>query len=144
MTAVALPRWVIKTGSPEEDIILSTSLAFCLRSEIGMILGMVGIDCTSCGDHNCTDKAHIRQGSTGNYSPLFRSRINKSASTNASVLQMRCNRLSFRQKPTVDLPPPFDKNELPRRKQRGIFKNNDRPKGRVLNPSYAIKGSLYT
>jgi hypothetical protein len=54
MTAAALPRWVMKTGSLEDDKRLTTSLAFCLRSETGIILGAFGIGCTSYDDNNRT------------------------------------------------------------------------------------------
>jgi hypothetical protein len=54
MTAAALPRWVMKTGSLEEDTLLTTSLAFCLRSEMGIILGALGIGCTSYDFDNRT------------------------------------------------------------------------------------------
>ena len=54
MTAAARPRWVMKTGSFEEEMPLTTSLAFCLRSEIGMIFGSFGIGCTSYDMSNST------------------------------------------------------------------------------------------
>jgi len=36
------------------------------------------------------------------------------------------------------------KNELPRRKQRGIFKSNERPKGRGIKPYCDLKNQLGT
>src|SRR5208282_5793367 len=56
MTAAARPRWVIKTGSPDKETFLTTSPAFCLRSEIGIIFGVFVINGTSYVTCNSTIK----------------------------------------------------------------------------------------
>jgi len=54
MTAAALPRWVMKTGSRDDTTRFIISLAFCLRSEMGIIFGVLDIDSTSYNTTNST------------------------------------------------------------------------------------------
>jgi hypothetical protein len=61
MTAAARPRCVMKTGCLDDEMPLTTSLAFCLRSEIGIIFGVIDIGCTSYDTSNSTTNVPCRQ-----------------------------------------------------------------------------------
>ena len=54
ITAAARPRWVMNTGSLDNDTVFRMSLVLCLRSETGIILGAFDISSTSYDDINGT------------------------------------------------------------------------------------------